>query len=61
MSIRWTSVANATLLANAAPVFVAFVAWWVFGETLSGTHAVGALIVRVAIYLAWRGSCERQA
>jgi len=41
------------------PVVAAFMAWLVFGELLSGTHAVGAVVVLVGIYLAWRGSYER--
>ncbi len=38
------------------PVVAAFAAWLVFGETLGASHAVGAVIVLVGIYLAWRGS-----
>ncbi|MGH7948478.1 MAG: DMT family transporter [Candidatus Binataceae bacterium] len=38
------------------PVVAAFIAWLVFGETLGATHALGAVIVLLGIYLAWRGS-----
>ncbi len=43
-SIRFTSVANATLLANLAPVFVALGAWWLFGER-SGPRFIGGLLL----------------
>ncbi|MBI3304143.1 MAG: DMT family transporter [Deltaproteobacteria bacterium] len=40
-SIRFTSVANATLLANFAPVFVALGSWLVFGQGVSLTFLLG--------------------
>jgi len=43
-SIRWTSVANATLLANMAPVFVTLAAWRLYGERVSGRYVVGLLL-----------------
>ncbi len=40
-SIRYTTVANATLLANFAPVFVALAGWAMFGERFSRTFLIG--------------------
>ncbi len=49
-SIRFTSVANATLLANLAPIFVTAGAVWLFGERIGGRF-VGGLVLALA------GSC----
>lgn len=49
-SIRFTSVANATLLANFAPIFVTLASRFVFGERISGTFLVG-------LSLALAGAC----
>jgi drug/metabolite transporter (DMT)-like permease len=43
-SIEYTSVANATLLGNLAPIFVTLVAWRFFQERLSRLFLVGAII-----------------
>lgn len=43
-SIRYTSVANATLLANVAPVFVALAAWLLFRERITARFAFGLLL-----------------
>ncbi|ALG69791.1 membrane protein [Azospirillum thiophilum] len=43
-SIRYTSVANATLLANFAPLFVAPAAWFLFKERITGRFVVGMLM-----------------
>lgn len=43
-SIRYTSVANATLLANFAPIFVAPVAWFLFKERITGRFVAGMLL-----------------
>jgi len=43
-SIRLTSVANATLLANLAPVFVTFVAWRYFGERVGVRFLIGLFL-----------------
>jgi len=43
-SIRYTSVANATLLANFAPLFVAPVAWFLFKERFTGRFVTGMLL-----------------
>jgi len=40
-SIKLTSVANATLLANAAPIFVTLAAWLWFGERFTTTFILG--------------------
>lgn len=40
-SIRYTSVANATLLANLAPVFVTFAAFALYGERVSRRFLIG--------------------
>ena len=40
-SIQFTSVTNATLLANFAPIFVTLVAWLAFGERFSRTFLAG--------------------
>ncbi|MGH7429878.1 MAG: DMT family transporter, partial [Candidatus Methylomirabilaceae bacterium] len=40
-SIRLTSVANATLLANATPIFVTLGAWFWFGQRVTATFMFG--------------------
>jgi drug/metabolite transporter (DMT)-like permease len=40
-SIRFTSVANATLLANVTPIFVTLGAWLWFGQRVTGEFIVG--------------------
>jgi len=40
-SVAFTTVANATLLANLAPVFVALAAWALFGERITGLFVIG--------------------
>ncbi len=40
-SLRYTSAANATLLGNTAPLWVALIAWLVFREKLKGLFWVG--------------------
>lgn len=40
-SIALTSVANATLLANAAPVFVTLGGWWLFGARVTRLFLLG--------------------
>ncbi len=40
-SIKLTSVANATLLANATPIFVTLAAWLWFGERFTGSFILG--------------------
>ena len=43
-SITITSVANATLLANLAPVFVALTGWGMFGERYRSTFLIGLAV-----------------
>ena len=43
-SIVLTSVANSTLLANLAPIFVALAAWFMFRQRLSGKFMLGLAI-----------------
>lgn len=51
-SLHWTTVANATLLTNLAPVWVALVAWAWFGERMGGGFWLGlALTVAGAAVL----------
>ncbi|MCW2237426.1 DMT family transporter [Azospirillum canadense] len=51
-SIKYTSVANSTLLANFAPIFVTLVSWLVFKERFSRTFVLGlALSVGGAVVL----------
>ncbi|MBT5647925.1 MAG: EamA family transporter, partial [Rhodospirillaceae bacterium] len=40
-SIQMTSVANSTLLANVAPVFVVLAGWILFGTRVTGTYMIG--------------------
>ncbi|KAA5607009.1 DMT family transporter [Roseospira marina] len=40
-ALQYTSVANSTVLANLAPVFVTFGAWALFGQRPSGLFVVG--------------------
>ncbi len=50
-SIHYTSVTNATLLSNVAPVFVTLASWWLFGERFTPTFlgglalAIGGVVV----------------
>ena len=51
-SVRYTSVANSTLLANLAPIFVAFGAWFFFKERIAPRFLAGlALAVTGSILL----------
>ena len=42
-SVNTTSVANATLLTNISPIFVAIVSWFMFGERFTRTFIVGMI------------------
>src|SRR5512139_1106299 len=46
-SLRYTSAANATLLGNTAPLWVALFAWLVFRQKLRGLFWVGLLLALV--------------
>lgn len=50
-SIQLTNVANATLFANAAPIFVAIAAWVLLGETFGPLFFVGLLVAAVGTVL----------
>ena len=43
-SIRFTSVANATLLSNTAPIFVTLASWLIFGERFSRLFLAGLAV-----------------
>jgi drug/metabolite transporter (DMT)-like permease len=44
LSLTLTSVANATLFANAAPIFVTLIAWGLFGARFSRQFLIGLLL-----------------
>lgn len=44
LAIQYTSVANATLLPNMAPVFVTIGAWFFFRQRVTGTFLLGLLL-----------------
>ncbi|MGD9827942.1 MAG: DMT family transporter [Hyphomicrobiaceae bacterium] len=50
-SLRYTSVANATLLLNTAPVFVALLSWLVFGERLNRLLVLGLAVAFAGVSL----------
>jgi drug/metabolite transporter (DMT)-like permease len=50
-SITLTTVANATLLANLAPVFVTLGAWLLFGERFSQSFLVGLALALLGLLL----------
>jgi drug/metabolite transporter (DMT)-like permease len=43
-SIKFTTIANATMLANFAPIFVALFGWLIFGQKVSLRFVVGMLV-----------------
>src|SRR5439155_96973 len=50
-SLRMTSVANATLLGNSAPVFVTLAGWLLFGQRFSRLYLAGLLLAFGAVAL----------
>jgi drug/metabolite transporter (DMT)-like permease len=56
LSIKYTSVANATLLANVAPVIVTVAAWLLFRERITRTFLLGMLVGLSGAVLLVRGS-----
>lgn len=50
-SIRLTSVANATLLANFAPIFVALGGWWFFAQRVGLTFLLGMITALIGTLL----------
>ncbi|MCB1128533.1 MAG: DMT family transporter, partial [Verrucomicrobiae bacterium] len=51
LSIQWTSVANATLLANFAPMVVTLGAWWFLGERVGTRFFAGMFIALTGAWL----------
>lgn len=56
LSIRFTTVANATLLGNLAPIFVAIGAWWFLGESIGKTFLLGMTIALAGAWLLTRAN-----
>lgn len=57
-SINYTTVANATLLANCAPIFVSLAAWYFFGERIGLGFVVGLLMAIIGAALLVRASAN---
>ncbi len=55
-SLQYTSVANSTLLANVAPVFVAIGAWLFLGDRISGSFIIGMALAFAGATLLVRNS-----
>ena len=61
-SIAYTSVANATLEANFAPIFVALGAWWLFAQRVSRAFVVALAITLIgAVILVGPNFADRRA
>jgi drug/metabolite transporter (DMT)-like permease len=58
VSIGWTSVANATLLANMSPVFVTAVAWLVLRERISRAFLAGLALAVAGTAMLMGGSAS---
>ena len=58
-SIVLTSVANATLLANCAPIFVTLAAWLIFRRTPRARFIVGLSAAITGVFLLLRGDFNR--
>lgn len=54
-SILLTSVANATLLANCAPIFVTLAAWFLYGHRPGGRFLAGLVTAIAGAFLLLRG------
>ena len=50
-SIVWTSVANATLLANLAPIFVTLAGWLFWKRKVTGTFLVGMTVAIAGMFV----------
>ena len=59
-SIVLTSVANSTLLANLAPIFVAFAAWLLFRQRLRGKFLLGLAIALTGMAMLIGGDFQLQ-
>lgn len=50
-SIIWTSVANSTLLANLAPIFVTLAGWWIWKHHVTRTFLVGMVVAIAGMFI----------
>lgn len=50
-SIMWTSVANSTLLANLAPIFVTLAGWLIWKQKVTGTFLVAMAIAIAGMFV----------
>ncbi|MGZ5685350.1 MAG: DMT family transporter, partial [Usitatibacter sp.] len=50
-SIVWTSVANSTLLANLAPIFVTLAGWLIWRQKVSRTFLVGMVVAIAGMFV----------
>jgi drug/metabolite transporter (DMT)-like permease len=57
-SILLTSVANATLLANCAPIFVTLAAWFFFRRAPSGRFLIGLTAAIAGMFMLLRGNLD---
>ena len=55
-SIQMTSVANSTLLANVAPVFVVLAGWILFGTRVTSTYMIGLAAAMTGVFILSRAS-----
>ncbi len=57
-SITYTSVANATLFGNFAPIFVTVAAWFFLGERITGRFILGMVLALGGAFLLMRSSLD---
>ena len=55
-SIQMTTVANSTLLANVAPVFVVLGGWILFGTRVTNTYVIGLATAMTGVFILSRAS-----
>ena len=55
-SIQMTTVANSTLLANVAPVFVVLGGWLIFRTRVTGTYLIGLAAAMAGVFILSRAS-----
>jgi len=60
-SIRYTSVANSTLLANFAPVFVTLGGWLLLGQAVTGRFLLGMSLALAGAWLLMSGKVSAPA
>lgn len=58
LSIRMTSVANATLLVNLSPVFVTFAGWMLFGQVITRRFLLGLAIAVLGVVVLKSGGAN---